>query len=334
MIYTDAIQAAPAFAARIAQANRILLLTHINPDGDAIGSLLGAWHAMEALGKHALPLASSVPPSYTRWLPGADQIQVYEHGADLPSADLIMMVDTATFGRVGRIYDEHAEKLATLPTLIVDHHVTNEGAGSLNLITPAAASTCELLAQLFHAMHLPITPALATCLLLGLTTDTQSFQTSSTSAQTLRIAADLLDQGADQQRIIREVYYALPPSSALLIGLGLSAMRREGPIAWTTITQEMMSTTGAEDEAADEVVRVIQRVAGVAALVLFKERHDGTTKISMRSVPPIDVATLALRWGGGGHAQAAGATLRMRPDQAAREVLPLLRTLAHDATMV
>jgi len=327
MIYIDATQAAPAFATRIAESKRILILTHINPDGDAIGSLLGVWHALQSLGKQALPIASSPIPSYTQWLPGAEHIQVYQHGMELPEVDLVIMVDTATLARVGRIYEEHAEALAAVPIVIVDHHVTNEGAGSLNLISPAAASTCELLALLFHAMDVPVTPEMATCLLLGLTTDTQSFQTSSTSSETLRVAADLLDLGADQDRVVREVYYALPASSAALIGLGLSAMRHDRPIAWTTITQEMMRSTGAEDEAADEVVRVMQRIAGVVALVLFKERHDGTTKISLRSKPPINVATLAMRWGGGGHAQAAGATLMMRPEQAEREVLPLLRAL-------
>jgi phosphoesterase RecJ-like protein len=327
MIYTDATLAAPAFAARIADARRVLILSHINPDGDAIGSLLGVWHGLRALGKEALPLASSNLPSYTRWLPGAEHIQVYQHGMELPEVDLVIMVDTATLTRVGRIYEEHAEALAALPIAIIDHHITNEGAGSLNLITPAAASTCELLAQLFHALEAPVSPQMATCLLLGLTTDTQSFQTSSTNSESLRIAADLLDLGADQERVVREVYYALPASSAALIGLGLSAMRREGSIAWTTVTQAMMAATGAEDEAGDEVVRMMQRIAGTAALVMFKERYDGTTKISMRSTPPINVATLALRWGGGGHAQAAGATLMMRPEQAEREVIPLLRAI-------
>jgi phosphoesterase RecJ-like protein len=332
MIYTDAAQAAPAFAARIANASRILILSHINPDGDAIGSLLGAWHALQALGKAAVPMASSPLPTYTHWLPGIEQIQVYRPGMDLPEVDLEMMVDTATLARVGRVYEEHSDALLALPIAIVDHHVTNEGAGALNLIVPSAASTCELLAQLFHAMDIPVSPQMATCLLLGLTTDTQSFQTSSTNSESLRIAADLLDQGADQDRVVREVYYALPASSAALIGLGLSAMRRDGPIVWTTITQAMMAATGAEDEAVDEVVRMLQRIAGISAVAMFKERHDGTTKISLRSVPPINVATLALRWGGGGHAQAAGATLMMRPEQAERELLPLLRSLVQGAT--
>jgi phosphoesterase RecJ-like protein len=326
-LYDDAAQAAPAMLERIAGANRILILTHINPDGDAIGSLLGMWHALRALGKQPLGLASSPLPSYALWLPGVDQVQIYQPGQALPEADLAILLDTASLARVGRVYDEHAAALAALPVLIVDHHVTNDGAGTLNLIRPAAASTCELLFVLFQAMGLTITPAIATCLLLGLTTDTQSFQTSATTAETLRAAAGLLELGADNRRIVHEVYFALPSSSATLMGMALAEMRREGPLAWTTVTQAMMRATGAEDEAADEVVRIMQRIAGVRALVLFKERYDGTTKISLRAHPPFDVASLARTWGGGGHAQASGATLLMPPEEAANEVLPRLRQL-------
>jgi phosphoesterase RecJ-like protein len=330
MLYNNADQAAPAIAAQIDRAQRILILTHINPDGDAIGSLLSVWHALRAIEKQAVPLASSPLPGYAKWLPGAEHIQVYEPGMAFPDVDLVMMLDTATLARVGRIYDEHAQALLNLPIVIIDHHITNEGAGKVNLITPDAAATCELLYDLFRAMGVAITPAIATCLLLGVTADTQSFQTSATTAESLRVAADLLELGADQNRIVHEVYYALPASSAELIAHALIEMRRDGPIAWTRITQAMMRATGAEDEAADEVVRMMQRIAGVQVLVMFKERQGGTTKISLRSTEPINVANLAMRWGGGGHAQAAGATLQMSPEQAEHEVLPQLRLLVQE----
>jgi phosphoesterase RecJ-like protein len=327
MIVTDPAEAAPLIAQQIAQADRILILSHINPDGDAIGSLLGLWHALQALGKSAVPLASSALPSYALWLPGAEHVQVYQPGGGLPEADLVIMADTASLSRVGRIYDEHAETLRSLPLVVIDHHVTNEGAGVVDLVRPSAASTCELLFHLFRAMVVPVSPELATCLLLGVVTDTQSFQTSATKPDSLRVTADLLEHGADHSRVIHEVYFALPPSSAALIGLALGQLQLEGPLAWTFVTQEMMRSTGAEDEAADEVVRTMQRIVGVRALVLFKERADGTTKISLRSLPPLNVARVAQTWGGGGHTQASGATLEMTPAQAAAEVLPHLRRL-------
>ncbi len=332
MIFTDPTAAAPPLAAQIAAAHRILILSHINPDGDAIGSLLGTWHALRALGKEAIPMASPPLPEYTAWMPGIEHVQLYQRGSDLPDVDMVIMVDTASPARTGAIYEDHGAILANLPLAIIDHHVTNEGIGTLNLIRPASASNCELLFMLFQSMHVPISPELATCLMLGVTTDTQSFQTSATKAETLRIAADLLDKGADQGRVVHEVYYALPASSAALIGKALAELQYDDLIAWVTISRAMMEETGAEDESVDEVVRLMQRIGSTRALVMFKERNNGTTKISLRSRPPLDVARLARRWGGGGHSQAAGATLEMPPEQAANEVLPLLRALVTAAS--
>lgn len=327
MMFTDSTEAAADFAQRLHAARRVLILSHINPDGDAIGAMLGVWHMLQAIGKDAIPLASSPTPQYSQWLPGYDRIQVYEPGKPLPHADLVVLVDTATLSRIGPLYNAHAATLNALPLLVIDHHVTNEGEGAMNLIVPQAAATCEILYTLFHAMDVPISPELATCLLLGITTDTQSFQTSATRANTMRVAAELLEYGADHRSIVQQVYFALPASSVALIGLALGLLQTEHGIAWTTVTQEMMQITGAEDEAADEVVRMLQRIEGVRALVLFKERPDGSTKLSFRSTPPINVGVLAQRWGGGGHAQAAGATLAQPPGKAADEVLPLLREL-------
>lgn len=327
-LYTDPTTAAPLVAAQIAQANHVLVLTHVNPDGDAIGSLMGMTHVLRALGKQVTPMPLSPLPHYVVWLPGMETTQVYASGEPLPAdIDLIVIVDTASVERLGRVYPEHAATLDALPMIVVDHHVTNDGRGTLNLIQPSAASACELLYALFAAMDAPITPAAATCLLLGLTTDTQSFQTSATVPGSLRAAAALIDLGADQQRITSEVYYALPASSALLIGQALADLRCEGGIAWTHVSNRMMAATGAEEEAADEVVRMMQRIAGVHALVLFKERADGTTKMSLRSRPPYNVAQLAQTFGGGGHKQASGATLNVPPAEAEALVLPRLRDM-------
>lgn len=330
MNYENVAQTAPAIAARIAAASRVLVLSHINPDGDAIGSLLGMWHALDALGKDAVPVASSELPSYAQWLPGADRLQIYQPGMAFPDVDLVIMLDTATLTRVGRISSDHADALAALPIIVVDHHVTNEGGGALNLIDPTAASTCELLYALFRAMKLEVSGPIATCLMLGLITDTQSFQTSATTPDSLRIAADLLEAGAEYGRVIHEVFFALPASSAVLIGMGLAQMRYDELIAWTTVSQAMLQATGAEDESVDEMVRIMQRISGIRALAMFKELANGETKISLRSQPPIDVASLAKVWDGGGHKQASGATLHMPPERAAEEVLPRLRALAED----
>ncbi|HWQ16115.1 MAG TPA: DHH family phosphoesterase [Roseiflexaceae bacterium] len=328
MIITDPAQAAPAFRTALAAARRALLLTHINPDGDAVGSLMAMWHALRALGTEAVPVLLPPLPSYTLWLPGLEHALLYQQGMQIPPCDLVIMLDTATPARTGAAYEDRAAELSHLPLIVIDHHVTNEGGGALNLIDPRAASTCELLFGLLRALGAPISPDTATCLLLGHTTDTQSYQTSSTSPAALRVAADLLELGASHASVVREVYYALPGSSAHLIGKALADLHVRDGVAWTTVTRAMMAETGAEEEAADEVLRVMQRIGEVRVMALFKERSDGTTKLSLRSRAPLNVALLAQRWGGGGHAQAAGATLLMPPTQAEAEVLPLLCTLA------
>lgn len=325
MIETRPAAAAPAIREHLAPAQRILLLTHVNPDGDAIGSMLGLWHVLRALGKIAVPLASSALPGYVMTLPGIQHVQVYKPGTPLPDSDLVWMVDTADLNRVGPIYDDHAEELARRPLIIVDHHATNVGGGQVNLIDAEAASCAELLTDLLHAMEAPISAEAATCLLLGIISDTQSYQTSSTRPQSLRTSAALLEAGADQEAVTHTLYYATPYSTAHLLGLSLGQLQHEDGLVWTHISQAMMRQTGADDGAYDDVVAVMQRIAGMRICVLFKERADGNVKLSLRSTPGIDVSAIASMWGGGGHRQAAGATLKMGLEAARQEVLPLLR---------
>jgi bifunctional oligoribonuclease and PAP phosphatase NrnA len=327
MIYTDPTEFAPLFADQLSRSARPLILTHVNPDGDAIGSLLGVWHALRLMGRTSVAMAMPPIPNYASWLPGVDHIQVYQRGESLPPCDLVIMVDTATIQRTGPVAEFHGAQLSALPLVVIDHHVTNDGAGGLDLIQPRAASTCELLFHLFTAMKLPISGELATCLLLGLTTDTQSFQTSSTSGGSLRAAAGLLDHGAAHRQVIDQVYNALPVSGVQLIGRALAAIRAEDGVAWATVTRSMMQETGAPDETVDEVIQLMRRIGNARALVLFKENRDGSTKLSLRSRPPINVAAFAQRWGGGGHAQAAGATVQRHYSDAEREVIPLLKAL-------
>ncbi len=327
MIHTDAATAAPAIAEQLANAQRILVLTHINPDGDAIGSMLATAHVLTAMGKTALPLASSSIPGFLYHLPGIEQVQVYRSGTALPAADLVWMVDTANPQRVGPLHDEHAPTFDNLPLLIVDHHVTNDGHGTVNLIDSQAASCAEVLYPLFRALNAPVSPAAATCLLMGLTTDTQSFQTSSTRPQTLRTAAELIEAGADNYAVVQQAFYTTPYSTAHLVGLSLSHLQHEDGLVWTHITQEMTRQTQADDAAYDDVLHVMQRIAGLRIGVLFKERGTQEVKISLRSKPGIDVSAVAKTWGGGGHTQAAGATLHMDLAAACNEVLPILRDI-------
>ncbi len=321
MMYSDPASAAPAIAQLCAQADHILLLTHLNPDGDAISSMLGMWHMLQYEGKHTIPLASSSLPKYVKGLPGVEHVRVYERGMTLPETDLVCVVDTSRMERVGPVYEEHGVELATRTMIVIDHHVSNSGDGKVNLIVPESASCAELVYHLLRELGTPITPDIATCLLLGIYTDTMSFQTSSTNASALRATAELLDAGANQWAIVEALYRSLPFATLCLIGLAFHQIRRDGALVWLHITQEMMQSTGASDEAIDDVIVFMQRIEEAQVCVLFKERTNGDTKIGLRSKPGIDVAAIAATWGGGGHTQAAGATLHMSPAVAEREVI-------------
>jgi bifunctional oligoribonuclease and PAP phosphatase NrnA len=325
MIYSDPNAAAAAFRARLEPLRRILLLTHINPDGDAIGSLLAVAHVLRALGKTPICLLSSPAPSYCLNLPGAEWLQVYRRREPLPPAELTWMLDTATTSRVGLLAEEHAAELAGRPLLIVDHHVTNDGEGSLNLIDPTAASNADLLFRLLSAMGWPISAEAATCLYMGVVTDTQSFQTSSTTPQTLHTAAELIAAGADMRAVVAAVYFSIPLSTLRLNALAMGELQQEGGLVWARVTQAQLAASGAGDEAADDLINRLQRVTGMRICALFKERADGTVKLSLRSQPGINVAAIAQHWGGGGHTQASGATLPMDLATAEATVLPLLR---------
>lgn len=327
MIHTDPVTVAPAFVEAIREARRILLLSHVNPDGDAIGSMLGLYHALRAAGKEPLMLASSELPNYAANLPGIEAVNVFEAGQALPDSDITWLVDAASLSRVGPLRSEHGSNIAARPLLIVDHHITNHGEGALNLIEPTAASCAELLFRLLQAMSLPITAEAATCLLMGVYTDTQSFQTSSVKPDSLRAAADLIAAGADHQAIIQAVYFQVPPETVRLTSLALSELHQEGSLFWAVVRHSMKQETGADGDAVDDTVIRMQHIAGMQALVLFKEQPDGSVKISLRSHPNIDVSQIAQEFGGGGHRQAAGATLHMPLDVAITKVLPRLRNI-------
>jgi len=321
MIYNNVEQAAPAIADCLQDKHHILLITHVSPDGDAVGSLLGLGLYLEQQGHQVTMVAPTALPEYTLRLEHVERIQVYNQQPDLPAtADQIILVDTSDIRRIAQIHEDQPAYLSSRPLIVIDHHVTNSGEGIVNLVNPSVSSTCELLYRLLRAWQGRITPQIATALLLGVITDTQSFKTSNTTPSALRTAADLVELGADRELIMRDVYSNIRFETAKLLSLALAALKRDGPIAWTHVSQEMFRATGAKDEASEEVTDYITNLGGFRVMALLKERRDGKVKISLRSVPGIDVSAIAQQFGGGGHRQAAGATLE-GPLPAAEEQL-------------
>ncbi len=287
----------------ILAADRILVLCHASPDGDAIGALSAMGHILRALGKQAvLACADPVPREY-RYMPGADAIVQHPEG----DFDLIVSLDSSDLPRLGEAYD--AAKLGHVPILNIDHHITNLNFGAVNWVEPESASTCQLVLRLADGLGVDITPDMATCLLSGIVMDTRGFTTPNTDLQALRAAERLVSAGANLPSIARRILVQRSFAMAKLWGQALSQARLEDGIVWASLPAPLMAQSDASANGLSGLVAFLAGVEEARVAVLFRERNDGRVEVSLRSVPGVDVSGVALAMGGGGHPQAAGFTL-------------------------
>lgn len=335
-VETDPSRVASEIWKELEVAQRILLLTHKEPDGDAIGSVMGLWNILSAIGKQVIPLVTpiessslSLPiPEFARSLPGIEHAQVYHSGFSLPDVDLIWIVDTSDLTRLGTLYEEQEQYILNHSIIVVDHHTFKETEvpGKINLIDIYAASCTELLYMLFEAMELPLSPDVAHCLLLGIMTDTQRFQTHSTRPKTHEITAKLLEAGAESTSLIRQIE-TTPFETAQLLGLSLARMQQEdGGLIWSVVTRDMLHQAGVlDDRSYYALIDFMEQIEGGRIYVVFKEDAPDRIKVSLRSKPDIDLVEIVKKWDGGGRHQAAGVTLNLDIDTAIANVLPELR---------
>lgn len=335
MLYADAATAAPAFAEFLGDGpHYVLLISHVNPDGDAVGSLIGLGLALETLGHRIKLLTPTPPPPFVHNIPAIDRIQSFTDDQTLPpDIDRIILVDTGDVRRIDRVWTEQREYLLARPIAVIDHHVTNTGEGVVNYVDAKRASTCELIYELLRAWGFALTPSIATALLFGVITDTQSFRTSNTTPMTMRVAADLLEAGGDRAMIVHDVYHAMPVQTGKLLGYALLAMCNDDRIVWTHVSLDMQAATGADDDAAAEVTDYLSSLGGFQASALFKERPGGIVRVSLRSVPGVDVSAVVSQFGGGGHRQAAGCTIHGALADAETAVLQALRAALDETTI-
>jgi phosphoesterase RecJ-like protein len=283
----------------VAAATRALVITHINPDGDAVGSLLGFGLALRAAGKEVVFACADPIPDIFSFLPSFREITATPAG----TFDLITAVDVSEASRMGAI----GERIGRPPDLVFDHHVTNGGFGAINLIDVTAASTAELVAELLDPLGLPLLQPVAECLLTGLVSDTLGFRTSNTTAKSLALAQKLIEAGAVLYTIYDHSLHKRSFTAVRLWADGLARIRLTDRIVWTTLTLEGRKASGYSGNGDADLINVLASVREADVAVIFVERLDGTVKVSWRSAPGIDVSALAVAYGGGGHAPAAGA---------------------------
>lgn len=283
---------------------RFLLLAHLYPDGDVLGSTLGLGLALEGAGRQVeLACAHPVPEAF-RFLPGADRVQEWKDAAGDPA--VVVTLDCPHPDRTGGLLA--AARRLGARVLNVDHHRDNLRYGDVNWIQPGAAATGEMVYELVEAAGLPLTPAVAVNLYTAILTDTGSFRYANTTPRTLRIAARLVEAGADPAAVAREVYENRHLPGLHLLGQLLQQVQTtpDGQIAWMVITRSQMASPDLLE--AEEYVTYPRSLRSVKVAVLFRELPS-EVKVSLRAKGEADVARIAARFGGGGHPNAAGAII-------------------------
>jgi phosphoesterase RecJ-like protein len=308
---------------------RILVASHVDPDGDAIGTQLAFASYLRQLGKEVFLVREDEVPAKYQFLPGTDaipHISSYCPDFSVPTALILECPSIERIGQASRFLAPEAR------IVNIDHHRDNEVFGEVNWIDSQVSSVGEMVFEYFSRVDHEISPQTAEQLYTAILTDTGRFRYLSTSPRTMAIAGLLIKAGADPQKICDHVYYNLRPSSMKLIGKVLNGIEfyDEGSICLLTLTQQMLKECKAELSESDGLVDYTLFTEGVVVGALLKETNSGHTKVSFRSRDSIDVAAIALRFGGGGHHNASGCTLPFELFQAKKEVIKLLRE-ARDA---
>ena len=302
---------------RIKAAQRVLVTSHIRPDGDAIGSSLALGLALLDAGKQVQVVLSDGLPASFRHLPGSEKIKTRAEG----EVDLIISVDCSDLKRVGKALDGYHP-----PDIVIDHHSTTEAFGELNLVNPEAAATASVLTRYMHNWGLTVTAPIAANLLTGLVTDTLGFRTSNTTPEVLRQAADLIDLGADMTRLYYLSLVRRTFSASKYWGAGLSDLERADGIIWTALTLADRKASGYTGNDDADLISVISSIDEADIAIIFIEQNKTKTKVSWRSLKPnIDVAQIACQFGGGGHKAAAGAEMSGSLEDVKKRVLEITR---------
>jgi len=302
--------AADALKARLIAADCVVVPTHQNVDADGLATPLALMHALRPLGANIIPVISDGKlPKSLKFLPGVEHALIYGQ-TDLPTFDLICMLDCSDKRRLGSFYEDEPSRIeGSYPLLNVDHHVTNDMYGEINIVVPTAAATAEILAEMIRYWQIPMTRTIAQCLLAGIYGDTLGLRTDSTRPRTMRTAADLVEAGANPSLITDELFRIKPFSTVCLWENALRNVHRTGKLIWTEVNFEILNRCGADASEGEGIVNFLSGTEGTRAAAMLYQNEQGY-RVSMRSLSDdVDVAAISTVFGGGGHPRAAGATI-------------------------
>ena len=299
--------------ARLATAEKIVIASHVRPDGDAIGSLLGLGLALQDAGKSVQMILVDGVPSSFKYLEGSELIQKEPKGEH----DTFITVDCADFKRVGKVFESFGE-----PDINIDHHVTNGKFGKLNLIEADEVATAAILTNHLPNWGLSITKPVAAALLTGIITDTLGFRTSNTTPEALRQAATLMESGVDMPEIYMNALVRKSYPAAKYWGAGLSSLEKKNGIVWGTLTLADRKSAGYSGNDDADLINMISAIDENKVGMVFVEQSNNHVKISWRALQPgVDVSPVAKHFNGGGHAAAAGADIEGNLQEVQKNVL-------------
>jgi phosphoesterase RecJ-like protein len=291
----------------LGKARRVLIVTHVNPEGDALGSLFGLALALKDAGRDVVAFTPEPVPEPFDFLPGSE-LAVHSL-ADVGDMDATFAVDC---GQLERLGDEVAAFAGRGTLVNLDHHISNDNFGDVNIVIPSASAAGEILYDFLCAAGFSVSADVATNLYVAIHTDTGCFKYGSSTAGSLKKAGELVELGADPMEVSSKVYENYPAEKFKLLALVLSTLdvSEDGRIATVLVTREMLDSVGGDKGLSDGFVNYTREIKGVEVGILFREAGDSEYKLSMRSSKCVDVAAITGLFGGGGHAMAAGALVK------------------------
>ncbi|NQU37948.1 MAG: bifunctional oligoribonuclease/PAP phosphatase NrnA [Actinobacteria bacterium] len=305
--------------AGLRKSESVVCVAHVSPDGDALGSALGAALAMRAVGIEAVVSFDEDPlvlPGSLRWLPGQELLRSYD---DLPAGrGAVVSFDASDLARLGRF--AHAGAKAEF-FAAVDHHRSYTGFAEVSIVDVSAPATAVLALELVDRLGVELSRDIAACIYVGLTTDTGSFRFAGTTSATHLVAARLHDAGIAHDEIAREVFDTAPFAAVKLLGDAIAgaallpAAAAGLGIAWTTVTKAQREVLGLSLDAAEPIIDTIRTTSEAEVAVVIKEGDDGVWRVSTRSKGLVDLGLICADLGGGGHRFAAGFSSTMNPPE-------------------
>jgi len=308
-------------------SNHILIATHTNPDGDAIGSLIAMGLCLDVLNKKTTLYNESPIPAVYRFLPAVNRVV---RNIKNENYDLAVILDCGNLKRIGMA----VSAVRQIPiTVNIDHHVTNTRFGHLQLIDTSACATAEIVYRLIKQMDVPLDKAIATSIYTGILTDTGSFRFSNTNRAAFSICQEMVGLGVDPYNIAQHVYGAYSLGRIKLLNLALDSIEisDNGKLSIMTLTQDMFHETHTQAEDVDGLINYAKRIEDVKVAALIQENRNGKEKsknfnrfdVSLRSDGTVDVASIAASFGGGGHFIAAGFSIETTLSDITSQMLKL-----------